>query len=555
MKSHRTLAAIGFLISCLPGPLAASCTSGVVKVTSTADSGAGSLRAAIEQLNACSGTQAHEIHFEIPGDGDHVITVSSPLPAIQHKTFLDGSKMPQYVHEHGTLKAPKVYLQASATVIGSGLVLNAAGCHVKALGIAKFPDAGILIRRGDAIVEGCYIGTSPSGDAANGNGYGIQIENAGHCRIGGTTGHEANVLSGNFVGILITGSSSTFNVVEGNFIGTNPLGSIAVGNRQGGIQIHDGASDNRIGGHDPGARNLISGNSNNTQVVGVRIGDPNAVTAPPPVRNVIQGNRIGTDVDGEDRLQNDIGVMFFAAGANTLGGTTQAEGNLIAGNRGEQVHICASTDVAVLSNTIGIGIPKAKDQHNVDVPNPLGSLVSYGVFIGCGGTSRIVVGAPGSGNKIAYSFLDGVIVNNVKATTVRGNSIYSNTKLGIAQADQLAIAPALTGIGTHSHGDGGATVSGTLNTFGTAKNATFHLDFFSSSGPCDTLNNRPEGEHYVGTMDVTTDGSGNASFTYQHHEHIPKGRYVTATASRVGVDALGVGYSTSAFSTGCLAVP
>ena len=49
------------------------------------------------------------------------------------------------------------------------------------------------------------------------------------------------------------------NVVEGNFIGTDPTGTLARPNGQGGIRVF--SSGNRIGGLTAAARNVISGNT------------------------------------------------------------------------------------------------------------------------------------------------------------------------------------------------------------------------------------------------------------------------------------------------------
>jgi hypothetical protein len=63
-------------------------------VTSTADSGAGTLRDAINYANA-QGT-ATTIDFNIPGPGVHTIGPLSGLPTLFKPTILDGTSQPGY---------------------------------------------------------------------------------------------------------------------------------------------------------------------------------------------------------------------------------------------------------------------------------------------------------------------------------------------------------------------------------------------------------------------------------------------------------------------------
>src|SRR5262249_46197582 len=104
--------------------------------------------------------------------------------------------------------------------------------------------------------------------------------------------------------------------------------------------------------------------------------------------------------------------------------------------------------------------------------------------------------------------------------SIRGNSIFSNTQLGIDLGDN--------GVSANDAGDvdngpntfqnfpvlikaiGGAStiIQGTLNS---TASRTFTIDFFASPA-CDATGNG-EGQTYLGSTNVTTDGSGNASFT------------------------------------------
>jgi trimeric autotransporter adhesin len=83
-------------------------------------------------------------------------------------------------------------------------------------------------------------------------------------------------------------------VVEGNYIGTNAAGDAALGNAYGGLDM--AGSNNTIGGTDPGAANVISGNGG----VGLQLDTPAQV----------YGNLIGTDAAGLQAIHNTTGILL-----------------------------------------------------------------------------------------------------------------------------------------------------------------------------------------------------------------------------------------------------
>src|SRR5882672_2640264 len=64
-------------------------------VTTTSDSGAGSLRAAIGLANA-DATTPRVINFNIPGGGVQTITLASALPAVAKATTINATTQPGY---------------------------------------------------------------------------------------------------------------------------------------------------------------------------------------------------------------------------------------------------------------------------------------------------------------------------------------------------------------------------------------------------------------------------------------------------------------------------
>ena len=175
------------------------------------------------------------------------------------------------------------------------------------------------------VVSGNYIGTDVTGTADVGNSeFGVFICCGAQSNIiGGTTAGEGNIISGNGGnGLWIGGSGTDKNVVSGNYIGVDVTGSDGLGNSSSGIEIQDGAKYNNIGGATPGERNVISGND----------GFGIVITGSGTTNNMVKGNYIGTDVSGMRDLGNDsFGVLIVdGAQSNIIGGTAHGEGNVIA---------------------------------------------------------------------------------------------------------------------------------------------------------------------------------------------------------------------------------
>ncbi len=137
-------------------------------VTNTADSGAGSLRKAIDDANALAGPDT--IEFDIPGAGVHTIEVPTPLAWITSPVIIDGTTQPGYagaplIELHGTNINGFYVLAGSSTF--RGLVLNG------------FGQAILLSSAGGNVIEACYIGPDATGTTAPYPiGHGIRIINS-----------------------------------------------------------------------------------------------------------------------------------------------------------------------------------------------------------------------------------------------------------------------------------------------------------------------------------------------------------------------------------------
>jgi hypothetical protein len=450
-------------------------------VTNTNDSGAGSLRQAITDANnnQNAGGAADTIAFNIAGAGVHTIQPTSALPAITDPVIIDGYTQP------GSSPNTKAVGDDAVLLVE----LNGANAGVSA--------DGLRVNAGSSTIRGLVI-----------NGFG----------------------SG---GIHLFGSSD--NVVGGNFIGTTPSGTTALGNDDEGVLVESSGS-NIIGGATPAARNLISGNAP------PGVGSPGIfISGSGSTNNAVLGNLIGTNAAGTAAIGNGVGVRVTSgATANTVGGATAAERNVISGNTLFGVHIETSGNF-VRGNFIGTDAAGTAALGNVGV----GVLISAPVGIPAPVDNNAVGGTgAGEGNVIAFNGAAGVRVSDGTGNRILSNSIHSNGLLGIdlfgdgitqndaGDADggpnNRQNFPALTSAIITS---GATAVAGTLNS---TPSQTFFVEFFRSPS-CDSSGNG-EGQTLIGFVNVSTDAAGNTSFNVGSFAGITPGQAITATATNISTN-------------------
>ena len=292
-------------------------------VTTTADSGPGSLRQAILDANANPAPDL--IGFAIPGAGVQTIAPLSSLPTISDPVVLDATTQSGYTN------SPVVELNGtSAGATSNGIFITASNSTVRGFAINRFGTggapaalggAGIVIQLGGGnFLQNNYLGTDPTGLVALPNrSDGIFLDRSPNNAIGGP-GLAANVISGNARnGITLSLAGTTGNLLLGNFIGTDPSGNTAVGNGDG-VAIFD-APANLIG---VAGRNIISGN----RLSGITISGADADA------DVVANNVIGANAAGTTALANGSAGIIVTSGAsgNVIGGVAGINANIIAFN-------------------------------------------------------------------------------------------------------------------------------------------------------------------------------------------------------------------------------
>jgi len=590
MNAHVP-AIVGLALAAL-GPRAGAAT---FLVTNVNDSGAGSLRQAIINANAAAGTDT--IAFQIPGAGFHTIFVTSPLQTITGTVIIDGATQPGY----GGI--PLIELAGDLAGVGAdGFVISNNASTIRAIIINGFNDNGIYITgTGGATVTGCFIGVGVDGvfDGYPNGGHGVFIDNSPNNIIGGSSASQRNIISNNLgVGVRILGFDSTDNLVQGNSIGLDVSGTLERANGSHGVRV-EGASENLIGGANPGAGNLVSGQGTNIHVLsgannviqgnvvglfvsgaavvpgsstGMTIQNaPNTIVGGPSIwaRNIFAGaslynldvvtgsggtivenNYFGTDVTGMTALG---GGAF--AGLNVFNTcNVQILNNVASGNDGTGIQIRGSSSQTcsipnlVYGNLIGVA---------ADGASPLGN-DDEGVGVSLYGNQRIGGPTAGQPNIIAHNGGPGVLVTSAffngppaSQVGISANLIYDNGGLGI---DLTASSDVADGVTANDPGDTDAgpnlfqnypvltfagaqgtslTVVGSLNC---AASSSYRIELFGND-ECDP-SGHGEGQYYLGFFDVTTDGSGVASF----NRNITANQLVfyywslTATARRISTN-------------------
>lgn len=461
-------------------------------VTTTADSGPGSLRAAITAANGASQEcEKQTINFNIPGDGVQTIHLLSALPSIEMWTILNGYS--QHGSSQNTLSDGDnavITIELDGTSAGSsnglslvGIGLNvecpANGSIVSGLVINNFALAGIDVTAspchngcfavGSVRIEGSFIGTDTTGKIARPNGVGIHF-----------------------------GTNSVSNIVGDELL------------------VYGGGNPDPY----PFLRNVISGNLSD----GIRL-DSTDTTLPSSAHH-IRGNYIGVDATGAKALANGRYGVLADVGTSSEG----IHNNIIGAHSTDGVRIVGGQTIGIQYNAIGVGV------GGVALPN-----AGDGIHVS-GGANAVTVTDPYPGfsgfASIAHNGGAGLYVEDGSTVDVVRGSFGSNGGLGIDLAprgpnpnnavnpgtgpNQSLNAPMLLTATYNSATSPPAVVTGELDT---AANANVEIHFYISK-MCDPSGfGEGEGESYV-INSVKADGTGYATFSQSGY--FQSGQAVTA---------------------------
>ena len=235
--------------------------------------------------------------------------------------------------------------------------------------------------------------------------------------------------------------------------------------------------------------------------------------------NHIEGNFIGTDAGGTTAQGNEDNAIILGSDGNFIGGTTPGARNVISASGRVAFFIVTSGNV-IQGNFIGT---------QKDGLSPLGNQSGLG-FVGGGFADNNTIGgtAAGEANVIAFNDFYGIVAEFAGYTgnAMRGNSIHDNGLLGIDlgaggphandaldvddgpnHLQNFPIIREVEHLGPQ--GNGSTRIAGK---FHSTPSTTFDLDFYSNPACSNFPREFIEGDTYLGSSQVTTDGNGDATF-------------------------------------------
>jgi hypothetical protein len=342
-----------------------------------------------------------------------------------------------------------IHDSASNNTIGGTVGVSAAGLIFddRANLISSNAEEGILIEESsENVVIGNWVGLNYQGTGALPNGSsGIRTLNASDNQIGGSDPGERNVISGNLEdGVMMDHSDG--DTIVGNYIGLNPAGTSAIGNDRDGVRVQHSTGTTVYG-------NTISGNVGNTGGSGINVNG--ALTD----QTAIRGNQIGLSANGQDFIPNGargIQVSNLAAGTgivfNTVAGHSQANIRVAAGG------------TSVLGNFIGFNGEEAATTNGVGIDASNGQVTigsaSFGLANVIGGNTDGILLAEKAG--LSDSFIVGNYIGAIPGGDPIPNSghgiFVKQTTAGGFGSDDVAIGTEMGNEGNVIAYNGGAGV-------------------------------------------------------------------------------------------------
>ena len=434
------------------------------------------------------------------GEGIKVMGAGSTGNVIQGN-FLGTNRIGQALPSSGAVDGVSL-AGASGTTIGG---TTAAARNL----FGNIAFYGVLIHQSpNTTVEGNWLGIDASGQSSlpitqqtindDGSSSGVVI--------GGLTSTPGSA-PGNVIGaslnegLRVAGAGT---LVEGNTIGLNAAGTGAVGSPFG-ISVEGAAT---IGGSDPGARNVVSGNQN----AGIYVVGSNAV---------VQGNDVGTNPAGTSAVPNSVGIEIGSQYSGAVSGVT-VSGNLVSGQALQPGTYLASADgVMIMGGGTNETVTGNRIGVAADGSSPLGNGGAGVNAVSVGLDSAIGGAASSAWNTIAYNGGAGVKGSAV----VIGNSIHDNGGLGIDNS--VSQANGKITIGHIVPSGGSSIVTGTLNS-ASANNAYLVQLYVSPS--CDP-SGFGEGQTPIGTFTLTPSVNGTSPFSETVPVTVAPGQAVAATVT------------------------
>ena len=502
----------------------------IFSVSNLNDSGAGSLRAAIDAANSDNSGTETVINFSVGG----TITLATDLPLITHEIKIDATSPTTYTDG----SPPVVDLNCNGQA-GLTFAAGSDGSQLLGLSIGNADGNAVTLDAGAITLDKNYIGLNAAGDIFGNTGDGVYVSSrSSNNQIGlnptAASGVVSNVISGNGGnGISFHGSSG--NTLVSNRIGTDPAGLAAIPNGGNGVWLTASSNGNEIGGtafvdpstgavNDPTGDkgtvtpvfvvpplgNLISGNGQN----GVLI-DTNSQ------RNVLSGNFVGTTADGNGAIGNlSDGVAINGANNNSLIGCQFVNNpfvyyNVVSANGQSGLHITDSNNSTVQANFFGVGadnttilgnqadgilvdgssantqvggviplgnVSAGNGQNGIEVKDTVSGFITFNTF---GGLLAFKGAAPNGNDGLLITSTGG---NNTVQTNVFSGNLHDGIEIS-GDASGVTVDPNIAGLTTDGNaalpnGNDGLEINGTAhdNEIGGTQSSVIPQNTFSGNG-------------------------------------------------------------------------
>ena len=348
------------------------------------------------------------------------------------------------------------------------------------------------------VVQGNFIGTDASGTNALANACdGIFINNGAHnSLIGGSSAAARNIIAGNGNAVAINVANTSGVLIQGNFIGTDVTGTKLLPLNQGVFLVN---GSGLIGGASatPGTP---PGNVINAASFGVSLS----------ANSVVQGNLIGTDATGTQDFGGTADAITMAVNNCTVGGTNAGEGNVISGFLQHGITFGGGANNVIQGNRIGTDItgtlPIPNGSFGINLSSTRDNVIGPGNVIAFNGRDGI--------NSQGFEVNNRITANSIFANGGGAQDLGIDLGVNGANANdpgdtddgpnRLQNYPILTDVTTSL---AGITLQGFLSS---APNTSYAVEFFANeicagSQLC-------EGQTFIGATNLTTDASGTNFF-------------------------------------------
>ena len=293
-------------------------------VTSTDDSGAGSLRQAILDANAnANPADMDTIAFAIAGSGVQTIEPVTLLPEITQLVTIDGYS--QVGSEVNTAISPNplngtLLIEINGNgglATGLNLADGSSGSIVQGLVVHSFSEENILINNNDFGIYGNYLGVLPDGLTPDSvSKIGLKVNSGNGTQVGGQSAQQRNIIGGYDGQTFGLNVGAVGTVVYGNYVGVGKDGVTDLGTF---LPMGMTGNESIVGGTGSGQMNVIAGGATaNLTIISSN--------------NIVQSNYVGADYTGQKNtaLSNGAGVLMTAtASENLIGGVSPNQGNTI----------------------------------------------------------------------------------------------------------------------------------------------------------------------------------------------------------------------------------